>query len=38
MMPPTFSQRLSRPSRQAVQVPQVMAPYIATLLARLERR
>ena len=30
MMPPTFSQRLSRPSRQAVQVPQVSAPYITT--------
>ena len=30
MMPPTFSQRLSRPSRQALQVPQVSAPYITT--------
>ena len=30
MMPPTFSQRLSRPSRQAGQVPQVSAPYITT--------
>ena len=31
MMPPTFSHRLSRPSRQAGQVPQVRAPYITTL-------
>ena len=31
MMPPTFSHRLSRPSRQAAQCPQVMAPYITTL-------
>ena len=30
MMPPTFSHRLSRPSRQALQVPQVSAPYITT--------
>ena len=30
MMPPTFSQRLSRPSRQALQMPQVSAPYITT--------
>ena len=30
MMPATFSQRLSRPSRQALQVPQVSAPYITT--------
>src|SRR6185312_12166427 len=31
MMPATFSQRLSRPSRQAAQRPHVMAPYITTL-------
>ena len=31
MMPPTFSHRLSRPSRQALQVPQVRAPYMTTL-------
>ena len=30
MMPPTFSHRLSRPSRQALQVPQVNAPYMTT--------
>ena len=30
MMPATFSQRLSRPSRQALQCPQVSAPYITT--------
>ena len=30
MTPPTFSHRLSRPSRQALQVPQVSAPYITT--------
>ena len=30
MMPATFSHRLSRPSRQALQVPQVSAPYITT--------
>ncbi len=30
MMPATFSQRLSRPSRQALQAPQVIAPYITT--------
>ena len=30
MMPATFSQRLSRPSRQARQWPQVRAPYITT--------
>ena len=30
MIPPTFSHRLSRPSRQALQVPQVSAPYITT--------
>src|SRR5215470_1260591 len=29
-MPLTFSQRLSRPSRQALQAPQVSAPYITT--------
>ena len=28
--PPTFSHRLSRPSRQLTQCPQVMAPYITT--------
>src|SRR6266852_3892032 len=31
MMPPTFSHRLSRPSRQAAHWPQVLAPYITTL-------
>src|SRR5690606_6470281 len=31
MMPPTFSHRLSRPSTQARQVPQVRAPYMTTL-------
>ena len=31
MMPATFSHRLSRPSRQAAQCPQVIAPYITTL-------
>src|SRR5262245_1302563 len=30
MTPPTFSHRLSRPSWQALQVPQVSAPYITT--------
>jgi len=30
MMPPTFSHKLSRPSRQALQVPQVKAPYMTT--------
>jgi len=30
MMPPTFSHRLSRPSRQALHAPQVRAPYITT--------
>jgi hypothetical protein len=28
--PPTFSHRLSRPSRQALQTPHVKAPYITT--------
>src|SRR5262245_20252396 len=31
MIPPTFSHKLSRPSRQAGHFPQVMAPYITTL-------
>ena len=30
MMPPTFSHRLSRPSRQARHAPQVRAPYMTT--------
>jgi len=30
LMPLTFSHRLSRPSRQALQVPQVSAPYMTT--------
>src|SRR5438874_5694568 len=30
MIPPMFSHRLSRPSRQALHSPQVMAPYITT--------
>ena len=37
MMPPTFSHRLSRPSRQAAHLPQVMAPYITTLSPGLKR-
>src|SRR5262245_42916539 len=36
MTPPTFSHRLSRPSRQALQTPQVSAPYITTGLPGLK--
>ena len=38
MMPATFSQRLSRPSRQARQWPQVSAPYIDDGVAGMEAR
>ena len=38
MMPATFSQRLSRPSLQARQIPQVRAPYITTVLSGPEAR
>ena len=37
MMPPTFSHRLSRPSLQAGQTPQVSAPYITTFWPGLKR-
>ena len=38
MMPATFSHRLSRPSRQARQLPHVNAPYITTGSPGLEGR
>ena len=37
MMPATFSQRLSRPSWQARQTPQVSAPYMTTGCPGLKR-